>query len=120
MFLKKYQNCRTFIYIYIRLLVTVLSHTAFLSFFLHAHSAWICRKRASYLKTIMGYLTHFVTAFKSKIWTRRMFDYVCIVYAGHEAFESRCDVCNAYQGFMHFSPLSQESASSSQYSVNLF
>lgn len=68
----------------------------------------------------MGYLTHFVTALKSKIWTRRMLDYFCI-NAGHEAFESMCYVCNAYQGFTHFFPsLSQESASSSHYSVNLF
>lgn len=50
-----------------------------------------------------------------------MLDYFCIVYAGHEAFESMYYVCNAYQGFKHFpSSLSQESASSSHYSVNLF
>lgn len=69
----------------------------------------------------MGYLTHFVTALKSKIWNGRMLDYFCIVYAGHEAFESMNYVCNAYQGFRHFLPsLSQESASSSHYTVNLF
>lgn len=50
-----------------------------------------------------------------------MLDYFCIVYAGHEAFESMNYVGNAYQGFGHFLPsLSQESASCSHYTVNLF